>query len=360
MPISMNFAGVDLSRITVRPDPLAELGAFLHAISFREHHPLAEPLLETAALTDPNGVLRQQLNRFLPLYGPLRSRCLFPLDSAPEPASTISAQLGFLADLPIELFMTLVADSLTEDAGRPISSHIRSSPQEQAQFFRRVERISLSRLELARDLILSPETVRWHLIDFLQAAWSTWMRPLWRASLPKLARHAEILQARLVAEGIHVLAERIPEVTIATPELAVIDKVYNDTVPLAHRRLIIVPSALVSPHLHIQFAAGLPVVLQYDVEAPSTPLVAEVFERIQTLADPVRLGICRMILRRPSTTIDIAEELRTTSPLISRHLRRLREAGLVRTQRQGKHVYYSLNTETIASLGPHFLTTLRR
>ena len=360
MPITIRFAGVDLSRVIVRPDPLAELGALLHAMSFREHHPLAEPLLSHAQRTDRDGLLHQQLNRFLPLYGPLRSRFLFPLDPEPQLSTTISAQLALLAQLPIERFIGLAADSLTEDAGRPVSAGIRTSPQEQAQFFRRVERISLSRLELARDLVHSPETVRWQLIGFLQDAWKAWMRPVWAASAPKLARHAEVLANRLSTDGLLALAERIPEITIPAPDTAVVDKVYNDTVTLTEGHLIIVPSALVSPHLHIQFAPGLPVVLQFDVDAPSAPRVAEVFERIQTLADPVRLGICRMILRRPSTTLDIAEEMRTSSPLISRHLRRLREAGLVRTQRQGKHVYYSLNTETISALGPHYLTTLRR
>lgn len=360
MPITMHFEGVAPDQLIVRPDPLAELGALLHALSFQDHHPLAEPLIGHAKQTDNGGTLRQHLNRFLPLYGPLRSRLLFPLDQNPHEATTITDQLTLLAQLPVERFIILAADSLTEDAGRPVSNTIRDSTQEQAQFFRRVERISMSRLELARDLVLSPETVRWQFIEFLQSAWKAWMGPVWKASAPNLARHAELLSSRLSSVGLLALSEKIPEITIPSDETAIVDKVYNDTVRVAGRPLIIVPSALVSPHLHIQFAPGLPIVIQYDVDAPSSPRVAEVFERIQTLADPVRLGICRMILRRPSTTLDIAEELRTTSPLISRHLRRLRQAGLVRTQRQGKYVYYSLNTETIAALGPHFLTTLRR
>ncbi|WP_078603107.1 MULTISPECIES: ArsR family transcriptional regulator [unclassified Streptomyces] len=47
-----------------------------------------------------------------------------------------------------------------------------------------------------------------------------------------------------------------------------------------------------------------------------------------------------------------------TSPQVSRHLRKLREAGLVLTHWEGTAVYYRLDTDAIGRLGPDLLVGL--
>jgi DNA-binding transcriptional ArsR family regulator len=49
-----------------------------------------------------------------------------------------------------------------------------------------------------------------------------------------------------------------------------------------------------------------------------------------------------------------------SAPQVSRHLRRLREAGLVHTHRRGSVVYYQLDTAAVERLGPDLLSVLYR
>jgi len=58
------------------------------------------------------------------------------------------------------------------------------------------------------------------------------------------------------------------------------------------------------------------------------------------LGDPSRLRIVVSCLRTPLAVSDIAERLGLSVSLVSHHLRLLKGARLVRSDRQGKQVYY--------------------
>jgi DNA-binding transcriptional ArsR family regulator len=60
------------------------------------------------------------------------------------------------------------------------------------------------------------------------------------------------------------------------------------------------------------------------------------------LGDPKRLMILYVLDRKPYSVTELAAELDTPQPTISRHLKILRERALVETQREGASVYYSL------------------
>ena len=60
------------------------------------------------------------------------------------------------------------------------------------------------------------------------------------------------------------------------------------------------------------------------------------------LGDPTRRQILEMVARRPSAVGEIAARLPVSRPAVSQHLRVLKDAGLVRTQADGRrHVYYA-------------------
>nr|WP_267881717.1 MULTISPECIES: ArsR family transcriptional regulator [unclassified Streptomyces] len=60
----------------------------------------------------------------------------------------------------------------------------------------------------------------------------------------------------------------------------------------------------------------------------------------------------------PGHRCGLAARLGMTSPQVSRHLRKLREAGLVLTHWEGTAVYYRLDTDAIGRLGPDLLVGL--
>ncbi|HLE13969.1 MAG TPA: metalloregulator ArsR/SmtB family transcription factor [Anaerolineales bacterium] len=61
------------------------------------------------------------------------------------------------------------------------------------------------------------------------------------------------------------------------------------------------------------------------------------------LADPKRLLLLYSLSERPRTVNDLASELGLTQPATSRHLKVLRDRGLVNATRHGAHVEYSLD-----------------
>jgi DNA-binding transcriptional ArsR family regulator len=60
------------------------------------------------------------------------------------------------------------------------------------------------------------------------------------------------------------------------------------------------------------------------------------------LADPRRILLLYALDEHPYTVSDLAEEIRVSQPSTSRHLKILRERGLVRAVRQGTSVEYNL------------------
>jgi DNA-binding transcriptional ArsR family regulator len=78
----------------------------------------------------------------------------------------------------------------------------------------------------------------------------------------------------------------------------------------------------------------------------------------QALADPIRRDILRILRVRPVNAGGIAGAFSVSRPAISRHLRLLREAGLVRVQLIGRERAYSLTLDSLAELEA-FLADLR-
>lgn len=62
----------------------------------------------------------------------------------------------------------------------------------------------------------------------------------------------------------------------------------------------------------------------------------------QALADPIRRDILRMLSRRNHTAGEIDGAFSVSRPAVSRHLRVLREAGLVRDTMRGRNREYQL------------------
>ncbi|MEE1758524.1 MULTISPECIES: metalloregulator ArsR/SmtB family transcription factor [unclassified Streptomyces] len=68
------------------------------------------------------------------------------------------------------------------------------------------------------------------------------------------------------------------------------------------------------------------------------------------IADPVRREILTMLHHAPLTAGDIAARFTISRPAISRHLRVLRESGLVRDEQLGRHRRYSLVRSRLGDL----------
>lgn len=88
----------------------------------------------------------------------------------------------------------------------------------------------------------------------------------------------------------------------------------------------------------------------YDKPALTHDQNAHLSEVFRLLGDPTRLRIVFACLDRPIAVGDIAAELTLSPSLVSHHLRLLRTAHIVRTQRQGKTVLYAAADDHIRTM----------
>jgi DNA-binding transcriptional ArsR family regulator len=68
------------------------------------------------------------------------------------------------------------------------------------------------------------------------------------------------------------------------------------------------------------------------------------------LADPHRRAVLRLLLARPRTVGELVDELGLTQPGTSKHLRTLRDAGLVRVRAEAQRRVYELDPAPLAEL----------
>lgn len=63
----------------------------------------------------------------------------------------------------------------------------------------------------------------------------------------------------------------------------------------------------------------------------------------RTLSDATRLRILEQLARHELTVTELARGLRMSQPLVSWHLHRLKQAGLIQMHRAGREVHCSLD-----------------
>ena len=82
----------------------------------------------------------------------------------------------------------------------------------------------------------------------------------------------------------------------------------------------------------------------------STQRVAILAETFRLLGDPTRLRILFFCMHGPKSVGDIADSLSLSQTLVSHHLRLLRSARLVRSERQARHVFYELSDHHVRDM----------
>ena len=70
-------------------------------------------------------------------------------------------------------------------------------------------------------------------------------------------------------------------------------------------------------------------------------------DTLKALADPIRREILNLLKKGRLSDGEICEHFKVTGESISRQLAILREADLIRNQREGKFIYYKLNTSVL-------------
>jgi DNA-binding transcriptional ArsR family regulator len=77
---------------------------------------------------------------------------------------------------------------------------------------------------------------------------------------------------------------------------------------------------------------------------------SDVGSRFQALADPTRRAILKQLREGSRTAGDIAEAFNLTKPTLSHHFKVLEAAGLVRSEKRGTFVVYTLQSNVLEDL----------
>ncbi len=79
----------------------------------------------------------------------------------------------------------------------------------------------------------------------------------------------------------------------------------------------------------------------------------DIARRFAALADPVRLRLFNLVASAPSGEVcacDLSEPVGKSQPTISHHMKLLYEAGLIRKEKRGTWVWYSVDAGGVAKL----------
>ncbi len=75
----------------------------------------------------------------------------------------------------------------------------------------------------------------------------------------------------------------------------------------------------------------------------------------KALADPTRRAILKQLKSGSRTAGELADAFPMTRASLSHHFNVLKAAGLVRTERRGQHIVYSLNTTVFEEAATMFM-----
>ena len=73
-------------------------------------------------------------------------------------------------------------------------------------------------------------------------------------------------------------------------------------------------------------------------------------DTLQALADPTRREILNLLKQSRMSAGEISNHFSISGAAVSRHLSVLKEADLIRDEREGKYIYYELNASVLEEI----------
>lgn len=360
--MTIDITGLPHERIAFCPSPLAELAAALHALAEPAHHArLHAWTTTTSAALKPE--LADRLHEADFMWRSTRSDFLLPA----RPRETLTEELDDLDRMDDEQYVA----SALEISCASHYTHGAPSPLVDARMRRRALDLSAARgprqAAFVERMLADPTGTRaWvrRLLEDCEDAFfaETWNRV--RVQLAADARHkTELLRHKGLAEAV---AAASPAMSVEDDEQGtriVVDKLVQGRTTAQGSAVTFLPTAFGRPHLFAVHAPGWQPVVQYPVasrELDGTAPVETVKLRLEAVAHPMRMRLCRSLARGSYSTSELADAYGITAPEVSRHLAVLRKAGLLTTQRRGRYVLHQLDVSVVARLGTDFLESVLR
>ncbi|MGW7451677.1 DUF5937 family protein [Streptomyces sp. NPDC054787] len=374
MSVTIDIAGLPPERIAFAPSPLAELCMALHALSQPAHHPgLTSWTTATSASLDP--ALADRLLEGDFMWRSSFSDIFMAFAGVPGgtglPAATLAEELDVLDRMDDERFVTAALEhcwlALYDEGGWPSPLH---DPAARARALATAAARGPRQLDFSLRLLDDPPGVRVWLRRLLEDCDEAFFAETWKRVEPAQSADARHKTGLLRRKG---LAAALKEVSTALSvdedhTTITVDKMVTGSASATDTRIgtgvVFVPTHFGWPHLLVLHAPGWRPVVHYPLAAPepaSAPGSVELLQRrMEALAHPLRMRLCRSLARAPYTTGELARVYGISAPEVSRHLAVLKKAGLTHTLREGRYVQHQLDLAVVARIGSDLIEGLLR
>jgi hypothetical protein len=333
-------------RLDGRPDavdfalsPLTEAFARLHVLLFPKVHAVQHPWIRAMRRVSPE--LKREIRAFSFLFENAFPDCFIP----PE----LGARIGF--DDHLARVRSRAPTAARYELARPLFHYAEASAGGGEQLADEATRERI--LDWARGSAGSGEAERLaglfldepvqaleRLVALLERYWEDAFRTEWARLEDDLERAVAESREAIEAEGTLSFLARHNELR-RDGDTIVRRSPHEHTVEVTpDRRLMLTPSAYVWPHVRVNCDAPWPLVVIYPAgfvtrEAARRAAPPELLSLLRAAGDDSRLRILKLVAERPRTTEELAPLVLLSEPALSRHLRILREAGLVTPRRDG-------------------------
>lgn len=370
--MNIDIAGLGPEHIVFETSPLAELGLALHALSEPGHHPgLHGWATATTTALEPD--LADRLHEAEFLWRNSFSDVFMPFAGVRggngRAGADLAEDLDILDRLDDERFVAAALEFTCASLYGTGAPSPLSDSGTRARALDMAAARGPQQAEFTQQLLADPASVRrWirRLFEDCDQAFfaDTWRRV--RVQLVADARHkTDLLRHKGLGEAMGAVSTAVT--LDAAGDRILVDKLTEGstdaTDPAVGPGITFIPTTFGWPHLMVLHAPGWRPTIHYPVHRPELPSPASVELlqlRMEALAHPMRMRLCRNIARSPFTTGELADTHGITAPEVSRHLTVLKKAGLITTRRRGRYVLHQLDLTVVARLGSDFLEGILR
>lgn len=338
MAIRIRFPVEEPPPVELTSLPLTELTMSLHVVADPRKQPALAPFVRRVRSRLPKPVLAELRDLSILLGPPAPAPFAFPegepqeLPYALAEVAPRDPDLQWTLEMLVEEF--LPRRGLTRES-TPIIGEIERDPQALAE----------------------------RLLRLLGDYWTYAFAQEWPDIEAQLALARAEAELHLAAGGLRsLLAHTTRRARLADCGIAITPTIPAEIdVELADDgRLPVVLSLFSAPYVitRISPAAGLVLPAPTAERRASTPSL-ELVRGLNAVADPTRLTLLRLVAIRPRSTLELAQLVELSEAAVSKHMRRLADADLVRGQRNGYYVLYRLVPERAAAASQALLDFLR-
>jgi DNA-binding transcriptional ArsR family regulator len=343
--ILIRFSPHPTEHVAFAYSPLLECVLSLHVLVGPKHHALQHGWVRQMRALDP--ALRRRIDDFACFY-----RWTLPGFLLPDAGGDAESFEGEL-----ERILGLDADLQLDALGRPLFDHggagpaVFDGPDVQQTMVERGGRP-------AKLLLDDPPALTQRLCELLSDYWEEAFAPEWSRIEPRLADAVVESGRSLASTGIWAVLGRLPPRCRPDPERneLVVDLPHDHELEISDANpLVLCPSVFTWPHLRLNCDLPWPTAIVYAapfVAREAAPRIPpdELLRVLRALGDDTRLRILKLIAERPRTTQELGPLVGLSAAGLSKSLRRLADAGLVTSHREGYYIVYTLEPTRLADL----------